>query len=165
MNYDSYILLNGLKNIKIKLSRTTKIYKKFHTILINTRELKYYDLFLNYKDINKDNYVLKSIEFSKLSEEYLIECIHNKINIPNIDYDNIYIFKKMIYIKNICDINIQKKFNEANIDINNNIYILSKISGKNVNNINDIIKFNDCNYKCITIEIIDPKQNKIKIKI
>ena len=71
----------------------------------------------------------------------------------------------MIYIKNICDINIQKKFNESNIDINNNIYILSKISGKNVNNINDIIKFNDYNYKYITIEIIDPKQNKIKIKI
>lgn len=165
LSHDTYILLNGIKFISIQVHRIIKSKLREFTFSFCTNELKYSDLFLNYKDTQINNQILKSIEFSKMSEEYLIDCIHKKINIPNIDYDNIYNSKKIIYIKTINDPDILKKFIANNIDISNNIYILSKISKSYISNINDITKYKELNNKNFTIEIIDPKQNKIKIKI
>jgi hypothetical protein len=158
MLYSTYIIINGLKNIYIEYCRNTKKGKIIKKNTLYLKELNKNNLFMNYKIIESKNIKLKDLIFSELSEEFLIKCINNSINIPDIDYNLIYTQYKYIYLKYI---NVSEYNNVLKIP--DNIYILNKISGKQIKKINDINKFNK--NKSITIELIDPFNNIIKIKV
>jgi hypothetical protein len=160
--YDTYILMNGLNFVDITLYRTVKKIIKEYKINVKTKYLNYRDISLNYKD-TKLSTICNLIEFSELSEEYLIDCISNGIKIPDINYNNIYNKKKLIIIKNINNDIIKNAFLNKGLDISSNIYILNKISGKNIKNIDEVIQYNK--YNRLTFEFIDDKDKKIKIKI
>jgi hypothetical protein len=155
---DTYIILNGFKNIRIEYSRNkNNNNKKYNTTLL-LKEFNYKDLSLNFKDHYID-YNLNNFIFSELSEEIILQKYKNNIKINDNIYDNLYSHKK-IYLKNI--INIKKEYiNDINID--NQLYILYKISGKKIKNIKEIKNYTK--YKNITIDLIDINMNNIKIKI
>ncbi len=160
--YDTYLLLNYYHTIHIVYMRLFKSRKKVYNTVIKLKELNYSNLMLNYKDYN-NSIKINSIEFSELSEELLINSFNNKINIPAIDYNNIYNKYKLIYLKNISNPKLLKMLADNNINIDKNIYILSKISGKKIKCIKDINNFTK-NVE-LTIELIDSNNNNIKIKI
>lgn len=160
--YDTYILMNGFDFVDITLYRTVKKIKKEYKINIKTKYLNYRDFSLNYKDTHLST-ICNSIELSELSEEYLIDCIINGMKIPEINYENIYNKKKLIILKNIHNDIIKNIFLSRGLDISSNVYILNKISGKNIKHIEEIIEYTK--YNRLTLEFIDDKHKKIKIKI
>lgn len=158
MLYSTFIIINGLNNIHIEYCRNTKKGKIIKKNSMYLNELNNNILFMNYKIKDSENIKFKDMIFSELSEEFLINCIHNNINIPNIDYNLIYRQTKYIYLRYIN----KSKYSDI-LKIPDNIYILNKISGRKIKNISDIQKFNK--YNLITIELIDPFNNTIKIKV
>jgi len=165
IKYDTYILLYNTEHIGIKIKRKTKKYDKIYLYKIKLKEFKYKNIFINYKNklsIDTKEYI-RSLEISELSEEFLIQCIHNNIAIPEINYQFAYNNKKLLYISDITDFNVYYEFEKNKINIRNNIYILNKISGKKINNINDIQKY--INSEKLTIELLDSNSNIIRIKI
>jgi hypothetical protein len=155
---DTYIILNGFKNIKIEYSRNKKNNNKKYNTTLLLKEFNYKDLSLNFKDYKTD-YNLNNFIFSELSEEIILEKYRNNIKINDDIYNDLYSYKK-IYLKNI--INIQKEYID-DINIDNQLYILYKISGKKIKNIKEIKNYTK--YKNITIDLIDINMNNIKIKI
>jgi hypothetical protein len=67
----------------------------------------------------------------------------------------------MLYLEAINSKSNDKSDN--NIDLDNNIYILNKISGHKIYTLNNINKYKTSNQ--MIIELIDPFNRKIKIKI
>ena len=155
--YQSYILLYcNQKTINIYRKKNNIIQKE--TIIINLNEYNFEKLFLNYKE-NINSITIFDITFKELSEEFLIK--NNNKNICTIDYNKIYNNKKLIYIDKI---NIDKlNSNKLSLNIENDIYILNKISGHNINKLYDINKY--INNKQITLELIQPNDSLIKIKL
>jgi hypothetical protein len=154
------------------LKYTTNKLKKIKTINIDLLNYDFVNIKFNFK--NSDNKVIiKDYVFKELSEEYLLINIHK--NIPDINYDDIYKNKKMIYLEAINNtsnypldkINTDKKVDLDRdidiVDLDNNIYILNKISGHKIYTLNNINKYKTNNQ--MIIELIDPFNRKIKIKI
>ncbi len=162
MMYDTYILLNNFNILNVVYMRINKTKNKIYNTKIKLKELNYSNLMLNYREYN-NNVVINSLEFSELSEEIIIDCIRNNINIPEIDYDKIYNKQKMIYIKNISNPKLLKLLESNGMNLDKNIYLLSKISGKKINSIKDINNFKK-NVQ-LTVDLIDSNNNNIKIKI
>lgn len=159
---DTYLILNGFKNIKVEYYRNTKTKKKLHTINIQLKIFNYKNISLNFRDTKKYKEI-KDVIFSELSEEYILELYQKNIKIINNIYDNLYLNSKIIFLKNINNQLIKEKLEKNNINFNNELYILNKISGRKINNLDDLERYKD--FKNITIEIIDSKMNNIKIKI
>jgi len=126
----------------------------------NTEKNKLYkynfnNMFLNYKENNLEISIFDFV-FKELSEEFLIK--NQQKNISDINYDNIFNKKKLLYLEKINN----KKYCDY-IDTTNNIYVLNKISGHNINKLSDINKY--LKNKKITFELINPNNDIIKIKI
>jgi hypothetical protein len=152
MNYQTYILLYCNDKIDIELIHNGKYrYKKIITLDLLPYDFK--KITINYES-NDEFIKFYNFEFKELSESFLLNNIDK--NIPEIDYDDIYKNKKMLYISNITNIN-------EKLNLEKNIYILNKISGHKIFNLNDIRKY--LNNKQITLELIDPNKKSIKIKI
>lgn len=156
MNYQTYILLYCNDKIDIELIHNGKQrYEKI--ITLNLLPYNFKNISINYEQ-NDEFIKFNDFEFKELSEKYILNNIDK--NIPDIDYDNIYKNKKMLYVSNITNINgiINEKLN-----LEKNIYVLHKISGHKIFTLNDIRKY--LNNKQITLELIDPNKKSIKIKI
>lgn len=161
IDYQTYILLYCNDYVTIKYVKNKQ--KKIKTINIDLLNYDFINIKFNFKN-NDNNAIIKNFIFKELSEEYLLINIHK--NIPDIDYDDIYKTKKMIYLESINSISndkLDKKNNLDNIDFDNNVYILNKISGHKIYTLNNINKYKTNNQ--IIIELIDPFNRKIKIKI
>jgi len=150
--YQTYILLYcNLKNINIEIKK--KYNNNIEKINIDLNKYNFDLLFLNHKD-NFDSVTLFNITFKELSEEFLVNNIKD---ICTINYDKIYNKKKLIYIEKI------EKLDNKYVDIEKNVYLLNKISGHKINKLNDITKY--MNNKQLTLELIDPYDNIIKLKL
>jgi hypothetical protein len=157
MNYQTYVLLYCSDYVTIKLTRLKKFKNKTNTINIklniNLLEYNFNLITLNFKE-NNNSVKLNDFEFKEMSEEYILKNINK--NVIDIDYNDIYKKKKMIYLDNITN-----KYKDINIE--RNIYILHKISGHKIFTLNDIKKYmSNVN---LTIELLDPSNNIVKIKI
>ena len=159
--FDTYLLLNGFKSIKIEYYKNNTSNKKYTTI-IKLKIFRYEDISINFHDRNI-NYDINSILFSELSEEILLEMHSHNIEIPTNIYDMLYSNKKIIFIRNILNTELMNRFIKNNIDISKKLYIVNKISGKYLYEFKDLDKFK--NYKNITFELTDSNMDNIKIKI
>jgi len=160
--YDTYILINGLKNIQVEYYRRNKNNSKSHVTNICLREFEYKYVSLSYRNTGK-KYQLNSLVFSELSEETIVKMFNDKIKILDNLYEKLYSRKKMIYLANIENEDVQSKFKEKNVDLRSELYILNKISGKKINNLDDLEKYKSS--KTIKVELYDSSMNNIKIKI
>jgi len=152
MNYQTYILLYCNDKIDIELIHNGKHrYEKI--ITLNLLPYNFKKITINYEP-NDEFIKFHDFEFKELSEKYILNNIDK--NIPDIDYDNIYKNKKMLYVSNITN-------TYDRINLEKNIYVLNKISCHKIFNLNDIRKY--LNNKQITLELIDPNKKSIKIKI
>jgi len=145
----TFLLLYDKKNIDIIVYRNTCKTKK--QVIINYKIEKFTEnkIKINIKENNKE-IIIKTLCFRELSEEYLIK-IHTKKKIHNIDYENIYTNKKILYLAN-----------DDKID-NTSLLLLKKISGHKINNLNQIKHF--MNQKKCVIELINPNNEIIKLNI
>ena len=152
MNYQTYILLYCNDKIDIELIHNGK-HRYEKTITLDLLGYDFKNIAINYEA--NDNFIkFYDFEFKELSESFLLNNIDK--NIPDIDYDNIYKNKKMLYISNITNIN-------EKLNLEKNIYVLNKISGHKIFTLNYIRKY--LNNKQITLELFDPNKKSIKIKI
>lgn len=148
---DTYILLNDDNKVIMTIERNGKIKKqiniKYSIEIFNENKIS-----LNIKENNKYSKI-KNLYFKELSEEYLIKVYSNK-KIPDINYNNIYTNKKILYLDS----------DPANIVNNSNeVLILNKISGHKIYNLNQIKHY--INQKKCVFEFIDTNNNIMKISI
>jgi hypothetical protein len=160
--YQTYILLFcSEKYVDIDIIRTKKDTIVVQTIKTKLCKYNFNNIFLNYKENNLEIKIFNLV-FKELSEEFLIKNIHK--NIFDINYDNIFNKKKLIYLEKFDKFNIFNRFNIFDrFNMEKDIYILHKISGHNINKLSDIKKY--LSNKKITFELIHPNNDIIKIKM
>ena len=154
--YQTYILLfcfDKFVDIDIIRHKKTLIIEK--KINIKLCKYNFNNIFLNYKENDLQVNIFNFI-FKELSEEFLIK--NTDKDICEINYDNIFNKRKLIYLEN--NNNIQRY--NCYLDMKNDVYILHKISGHNINKLSDIKKY--LLNKKITFELINPNNNIVKIK-
>ncbi len=149
---DTYILMHNNHKINFKLFRQTHKYKKEITIKYLIEKINENNISLNIKENNK-YYNIKNLLFKELSEEYLINICGIK-KIPQIDYNNIFTKKKILYL----DSDLDNKINRTE-----EVLILNKISGHKIFNLNQIKHYT--NQKNCVFEFIDTNNNFIKYYI
>jgi hypothetical protein len=159
---ETYLIINGFKDIKIQFYRNTRNGKRLHNTNIRLKVFSYKNITLNFRDTQKYKEI-NNIIFSELSEEYILELFHKNIKVSDDIYENLYSNTKTIFMKDINDKLLRRKIEKNNIDLNCELYILNKISGRKINKLDDLEKYKE--FKNITIELIDSKMNNIKIKI
>lgn len=150
----TYILLKKNKHIDIKICRNVNKIKKYYDIKYLIDKFNESNITINFRENTKEINI-KNVSIKELSEEFIAKT-DKKICAIN---DDIYSNKKILYVKNV------KNINNINLDLDleKNVYILRKISGHNINNINQIKKYISQTH-CV-LELKDPNNNIIKIRI
>lgn len=168
---DTFILLHGKTYIDIE-------YKKKMKTKINPNNLHIDNIRLEELNFNKTEIIcddvdvdveLFGLKFKQLSEEYLLKCINNQIQIPQIDYSFKFSDKKIIILYDFSP-NIKHQIldilHKNNININENLYRISKISKQDINSLADIEYHNKLDKKKITLQFlnIDNSTNTILLQ-
>ncbi len=159
---ETYLLLNGFRNINIEYYRIIKNKEKLCMSNVFLKIFDYENIKLNFKDSGKQTYV-NDLIFSELSEENILEMYRNNIRIPNNIYDNIYSKTKTIYLKEIRNCVLFDIFKKNNVNLDEELYILHKVSGKKINGLSDLEKYKEL--RNITVEVLNSGMISIKIKI